>query len=91
MIRADPKAIHELYLLDATLVRRYVPPEMTHSPEMTQWQEELVDACKYGEEVRAREFVAQLAFERLSSRSTVARGWPATAGPEPAARYGLAR
>jgi hypothetical protein len=26
MIRADTKAIHELYLLDGTLVRRYVPP-----------------------------------------------------------------
>ncbi|WP_147332903.1 hypothetical protein [Archangium gephyra] len=26
MIRADPKAIHELYLLVGTLVRRYVPP-----------------------------------------------------------------
>jgi hypothetical protein len=26
MIRADPLAIHELYLLDGTLVRRYVPP-----------------------------------------------------------------
>jgi len=26
MSRADPSAIHELYLLDGTLVRRYVPP-----------------------------------------------------------------
>ncbi len=26
MKRADPEAIHELYLLDGTLVRRYVPP-----------------------------------------------------------------
>ncbi|HYO52186.1 hypothetical protein [Archangium sp.] len=26
MMRADPRAIHELYLLDGTLVRRYVPP-----------------------------------------------------------------
>ena len=26
MIRADPKAIHELYLLSGSLVRRYVPP-----------------------------------------------------------------
>ncbi len=26
MIRADPLAIHELYLLDGTLLRRYVPP-----------------------------------------------------------------
>ena len=25
MVRADPKAIHELYLLDGTLVRRYIP------------------------------------------------------------------
>jgi hypothetical protein len=26
LVRADPKAIHELYRLDGTLVRRYVPP-----------------------------------------------------------------
>lgn len=26
MVRADPEAIHELYLLDGTLMRRYVPP-----------------------------------------------------------------
>ncbi|HEX5753811.1 MAG TPA: hypothetical protein VFZ09_46935, partial [Archangium sp.] len=26
MVRADNKAIHELYRLDGTLVRRYVPP-----------------------------------------------------------------
>ncbi|HYO56731.1 hypothetical protein [Archangium sp.] len=26
MIRSDPKAIHELYLLGGTLVRRYGPP-----------------------------------------------------------------
>ncbi len=26
MVRADRKAIHELYLLDGTLIRRYVPP-----------------------------------------------------------------
>jgi uncharacterized protein YidB (DUF937 family) len=26
MVRADPRAIHELYRLDGTLVRRYVPP-----------------------------------------------------------------
>lgn len=26
MVRADRKAIQELYLLDGTLVRRYVPP-----------------------------------------------------------------
>jgi hypothetical protein len=26
MVRADPGAIHELYLIDGTLVRRYVPP-----------------------------------------------------------------
>lgn len=26
MIRADPDAIHELYMLNGTLVRRYVPP-----------------------------------------------------------------
>ncbi|WP_143195617.1 hypothetical protein [Archangium sp. Cb G35] len=26
MVRADPRAIHELYKLDGTLVRRYVPP-----------------------------------------------------------------
>jgi hypothetical protein len=26
MVRADPDAIHELYLLDGTLMRRYVPP-----------------------------------------------------------------
>jgi len=25
MVKADDKAIHELYLLDGTLVRRYVP------------------------------------------------------------------
>jgi hypothetical protein len=25
MIRADPFSIHELYLLDGTLLRRYVP------------------------------------------------------------------
>jgi hypothetical protein len=25
MIRADPRAIHELYLLDGTLVKRFVP------------------------------------------------------------------
>lgn len=29
MIRADPLAVHELYLLDGTLVRRYVPPGMS--------------------------------------------------------------
>jgi hypothetical protein len=26
LVRSDLKAIHELYLLDGTLVRRYVPP-----------------------------------------------------------------
>jgi len=26
LVRSDPKAIHELYLLDRTLVRRHVPP-----------------------------------------------------------------
>ena len=26
MIRADDRAIHELYLLDGTLIKRYVPP-----------------------------------------------------------------
>jgi hypothetical protein len=26
MLRADPDAIHELYMLSGTLVRRYVPP-----------------------------------------------------------------
>jgi hypothetical protein len=26
IIRADPRAIHELYRLDGTLVRRFVPP-----------------------------------------------------------------
>jgi hypothetical protein len=26
LVRSDPKAIHELYLLDGTLVRRYIPP-----------------------------------------------------------------
>ncbi len=30
MRRADSKAIHELYLLDGTLVRRYVPPGVTY-------------------------------------------------------------
>jgi hypothetical protein len=29
LARADPKAIHELYLLDGTLVRRYVPPSVS--------------------------------------------------------------
>ena len=29
MVRADRKAIHELYRLDGTLVRRYVPPGVT--------------------------------------------------------------
>jgi hypothetical protein len=27
---ADDKAIHELYLLDGTLVRRYVPPGISY-------------------------------------------------------------
>jgi hypothetical protein len=29
MLRADKSAIHELYLLDGTLVRRYVPPAVS--------------------------------------------------------------
>ena len=28
MVRADPEAIHELYMLDGTLVRRYIPPSL---------------------------------------------------------------
>ncbi len=30
MVRADGNAIHELYLLDGTLIRRYVPPGMSY-------------------------------------------------------------
>jgi len=30
MVRSDPKAIHELYRLDGTLVRRFVPPGVSY-------------------------------------------------------------
>lgn len=30
MRRADPRAIHELYNLDGTLVQRYVPPGVSY-------------------------------------------------------------
>jgi hypothetical protein len=30
MVRADGNAIHEVYLLDGTLLRRYVPPGVSY-------------------------------------------------------------
>lgn len=30
MVRSDPEAIHELYRLDGTLVRRFAPPGVSY-------------------------------------------------------------
>jgi hypothetical protein len=46
---------------------------MTHSSQMAQWQEELVDACRYGEEVRARELISQLAAQPRKARALLER------------------